>query len=128
MSTMPPSKIPVVWRWQFLHSLLHVEKSAIHFWTVLKGINKGVVELVCAQRVWKFTEVHLECRCNGMYVLKRFLMFIGIWYQMLIKITPVKIKIVMSNITHQSLSRTMHSNYTPRNSLTGLPHNSNKSA
>jgi hypothetical protein len=88
---MPRSKIPEVGKWQFQHSMLHAEKSATEFGTVLKGINKGVVELICAQRVWKFTEVHLECGCNGMHVLKRSVMFRELWYQMLIKITPVKI-------------------------------------
>jgi hypothetical protein len=57
---MPTSKIPAVGRWQFLHSMLHVEQSAVHFLTALNGINKGAVQFVRAQRVWKFMEVHLE--------------------------------------------------------------------
>jgi hypothetical protein len=43
---MPPSKIPEVGCWQFLHSMHHVQKSATHFLTAINGINKGVVELL----------------------------------------------------------------------------------
>jgi hypothetical protein len=58
-------------------SALH---AATHFLTALNSINKGMVKLVCAERVWNFAEVHFECCCNGMYILKRFLMFIANWY------------------------------------------------
>jgi hypothetical protein len=69
-----------------------VEKSAFHIRTALRGINKGVIHLLYAQRVCKFTKVHLECRCNRMYDQKRLPTSIKeVWYLMLIKITPVKI-------------------------------------
>jgi hypothetical protein len=90
-----------MWRWQFQHGLLQVEKSAVHIRTALKGVIKPV----CAQRYWMFTEVKLQRRCNRMHVHKRLQTSIKrVWYMTLIKITSVKIRIIIINITNQSLS------------------------